>query len=150
MKSIRNLVEGKEYITVQESDPVRHAAEVMAKNDIGAVPVLSHSTGELVGIISERDLLKRVIVTGLSLDATTIGEVMTTELLSTDIDESTEVCMAIMKHNRVRHLVVTKSGTCMGMLSMRDLMHAEVNEKLEQIEALQEYITGKPLIRDRK
>jgi CBS domain-containing protein len=114
------------------------AVKIMVGHDVGALPVLDD--GKLVGVFSERDLMKRVIVQGLDPRITPVASVMTRDLATTDINHDHTVAMAIMTERRVRHLPVLEQGKIVGFISMRALMRAESDGKDHEIQSLTNYI----------
>jgi CBS domain-containing protein len=139
MKSIQAILGNRETVTVDLGASVLDAARVMAARRIGAVPVLE---GErLVGIFTERDVLARVVAAGLDPATTTVGDVMSTQLVAAHLDESYEVCLARMQQAHVRHLIVLLANDRMaGIVSLRDLMAADLDEKAEHISLLNAYV----------
>ena len=138
MKSIRMIAGARETITVERQASVKDAADVMTKHQIGAVPVLD--TGRLVGIFTERDVMGRVVAAGRDPQRTTVGEVMSTELVVADAAESYDACLTRMQQARVRHLIVLDGGRLGGILSIRDLLAADADEKDEAITMLNAYV----------
>jgi CBS domain-containing protein len=128
----------RETITVERQASVKDAADVMTKHQIGAVPVLE--TGRLVGIFTERDVMGRVVAAGRDPQRTTVGEVMSTELVVADAAESYDACLTRMQQARVRHLIVLDGGRLAGILSIRDLLAADADEKDEAITMLNAYV----------
>jgi CBS domain-containing protein len=117
---------------------VRDAAAIMARHHIGAVPVVD---GErLVGIFTERDVLARVVAAGLDPAATPIAEVMSTQLVVAEIGETYQTCLQRMQQARVRHLIVLDRGRLGGILSIRDLLAVDLDEKDEAIALLNAYV----------
>lgn len=113
------------------------------------MPVLSDD-GKLLGIFSERDLLKRVVVKGLNPADVKVDDVMTQEIMIALEDESYEECLAKMKKAGVRHLpVVDKNNNLIGMISLRDLMDISLDEKMERIEMLHAYIYYRPPLEEK-
>lgn len=126
-----------------------NVAKLMAEKNIGAVPVLSDD-GKLLGIFSERDLLKRVVVKGLNPADVKVDDVMTQEIMIALEDESYEECLAKMKKAGVRHLpVVDRNNNLIGMISLRDLMDISLDEKMERIEMLHAYIYYRPPLEEK-
>ncbi len=144
MKTAGDVVRNKNLYFVRSGDNVLNVAKLMAEKNIGAVPVLSED-GKLLGIFSERDLLKRVVVKGLNPADVKVDDVMTNEIMIALEDESYEECLAKMKKAGVRHLpVVDKNNNLIGMISLRDLMDISLDEKTERIEMLHAYIYYRP------
>ena len=138
MRSIKAIVGERQTITVAASTTVGDAARLMAAHQIGAVAVLD---GErLAGIFTERDLLIRVVAPGLDAQATAVGDVMSTELVVADLAESYDVCLQRMHQAGVRHLIVLDHGRLAGILSLRDLLRADLDEKDEAITLLNAYV----------
>ncbi len=114
------------------------AVKIMVGHDVGALPVLDGD--RLVGVFSERDLMKRVIVQGLDPSATKVSEVMTRELWAADICDDHTVAMKIMSEQRIRHLPVLDQGNLAGFISLRDLLRLELEGKDHEIKSLTDYI----------
>jgi CBS domain-containing protein len=110
----------------------------MAARHISAVPVVDDE--RVVGIFTERDVLVRVVAANRDPAATTIGDVMSTQLVAANVDEPYEVCLQRMHQAHVRHLVVTTEGRLAGIVSLRDLMTVDLNEKSEAINLLNAYV----------
>lgn len=114
------------------------AVKIMVGHDVGALPVLDDT--RLVGVFSERDLMKRVIVQGLDPRATKVSEVMTREIWAADIKDDHTVAMKIMSEQRIRHLPILDKGSLVGFLSLRDLLRLELEHKDHEIKSLTDYI----------
>jgi CBS domain-containing protein len=138
MKSIRSIVASRETVTVDSMTSVLDAARVMSARHIGAVPVVD---GErLVGIFTERDVMARIVAEARDPRATPIAAVMSTTLVVTEINETFEACLARMQQARVRHIIVLDSGRLAGIVSLRDLMAADLDDKEEAITLLNAYV----------
>lgn len=138
MKTVGPLVRGRETVVVDASMTVRDAASLMSERHIGAVPVRD---GErLVGIFTERDVMARVVAQARPADTTRVAEVMSTDLVVADVSESHDACLRRMQQARVRHLIVLDHGTLAGILSLRDLLNVELDEKDEAITWLNAYV----------
>jgi CBS domain-containing protein len=138
MKPIRPLVENREVVVVDVGTTIAQAARIMSERQVGAVPVLD---GERVaGVFSERDVLSRVVAAGVDPAATPVSSVMTTDLIVADIAENHDVCMRRMQQARVRHLLVLRDGRLAGVLSLRDLLALELDERDEAITLLNAYV----------
>ncbi len=149
MKTAGEIVRNKNLYFAKSGDTVLDVAKLMAEKNIGAVPVLSED-GKLIGIFSERDLLKRVIVKGLNPKEVKVDDVMTREIMLALDDESYEECLAKMKKAGIRHLpVVDRNNNLLGMLSIRDLMDISLDEKTEKIEMLHAYIYYRPPLEEK-
>jgi len=111
----------------------------MAARKIGALPVLDGD--RLAGIVTERDILVRVVAADLDPVATPVAQIMSAPLLVADIGESCEACMERMQRAHVRHLIVLDQGRLAGILSLRDLMAIDLDEKAETISLLNAYVS---------
>jgi CBS domain-containing protein len=149
MKKIGDIVRNKALFFVKSGETVLNVAKFMAEKNIGAVPVLSDD-GKLIGIFSERDILKRVVAKGLNPAEVKVDDVMTRELMLALEEESYEECLAKMKKAGVRHLpVVDKENNLLGVVSIRDLMDISLDDKMEKIEMLHAYIYYRPPLEEK-
>jgi len=139
MKSVRTIIGDREIVTVACSTCTREAARLMAARQIGALPILDGD--RLAGIITERDILVRVVAADLAPASTPVAEIMSTELLVADIGEPCEACLHRMQEAHVRHLIVLDQGRLAGILSLRDLMAVDLDEKTETINLLNAYVS---------
>ena len=114
MRSIRAILGERETIVVARSASIAEAARLMSAHHIGALPVLDND--RLVGIFTERDVLTRIVAAGRDPGTTLVGEVMSTELVVADLNESYEVCLARMQQAHVRHLVALQEGRLAGIV----------------------------------
>jgi CBS domain-containing protein len=138
MKLIRAVIEGQQTRVVDQGASALEAARVMTEHGIGAVPVID---GERVaGIFTERDLMARVVAAGRDPASTSVRDVMSTELVVADAQETHAVGLRRMQQARVRHLMVLDRGRLAGVLSVRDLLAVEMNEKDEEINLLNAYV----------
>ncbi|SRR5712692_4977549 len=138
MKSIRTIVGERETVTVDRQTSVLEAARLMSEHHIGAVPIVDGD--RLAGIFTERDVMARVVAEARDSRATKVGDVMSTDLVVADIAESYEACLGRMQQARVRHLIVLEQGRLAGILSLRDLMAADLDDKVESITLLNAYV----------
>jgi len=129
---------GREVISVVPSASVYEAIELMATRSIGALLVLEH--GRIVGILSERDYARKVILQGRSSRTTTVGEIMTSPVLTAPSRLTVEEAMAVMTEKRVRHLPVVDDGWLRGMISVGDLVKEIIAEQQFVIGQLHNYI----------
>lgn len=143
MRTIRHLIEAKrELFHISPDLSVYEAARYMSERQIGAVCVLE---GErLVGIVSERDIMARVVSTGLDPRATRVAEVMSAKPVTVDADESYTNCIKLMQKGKFRHLPVLEGKRLLGLISFRDLLQVDVEEKKEEIEMMRAYIQQAP------
>ena len=142
MKTLRSLIAGREVYAIQKNVTVQDAAVYMTSKHIGAIPVLDGD--RLVGIFSERDVINRVVSRGCEPMTTKVEDVMTRELVVASADESYESCLWKMKQAACRHLPIVDEGRLLGVLSVRDLLMMEIDEKDEKIEFLQNYLFTVP------
>lgn len=139
MQSISQLLAGKPaVVTVRPHDSVRQALEVMASHNIGAVPVVDDT--RLVGIFSERDYARKVVLQGLASDNTPVQAVMTTQVRCASLDDTVMGLMDVMTKKHIRHLPVLDSKKLLGILSIGDLVKAVIEDQQFQIRQLEEYI----------
>jgi CBS domain-containing protein len=138
MKSIRDIVVAQDTVIVDRATMVTAAARIMADRNIGAVPVVDGH--RVVGIFSERDALNRVVAAGLAPESTPIADVMSSQLVTADINDSCDACLNRMEHAHVRHLIVLDDDRMAGVVSMRDLMAVDLDDKVQTIVMLNEYI----------
>lgn len=141
VQSIASILneKGDAVWSVTPESTVYEAIAVMADKSIGAVLVLRGE--ELVGILSERDYARKVILQGKSSKRTRVAEIMTTSLITVPPEATVDGCMRMMTHHRVRHLpVVDGLRGVMGVLSIGDLVKAVIADQAETIEQLNSYI----------
>lgn len=148
MKPVGALIEGQRTVMVPDGSTVADAARDMAAHRIGAVPVVDGD--RLVGIFTERDLLTRVVAKGVDPSGALVRDVMTTELVVASVAESYESCLRRMQHAGIRHLLVLRDGQLAGVLSLRDLLRMDVDEKDETITLLNAYLHDIPVVLVRK
>ena len=118
--------------------PVLEAIRLMAEHGVGALLVMQGE--KLVGIVSERDYARKVILKGRSSSDTPVRQIMTAEVITVEPGFSTQQCMQIMTDRRVRHLPVVENGRVLGMLSIGDLVRSVLAEQAQTIEQLENYI----------
>jgi CBS domain-containing protein len=138
MKPISAVIQGQETAVVPRQATVVDAVRVMTERNIGAVPVVDDE--RLVGIFTERDVMARVVAIGLDPKTTPVGDVMSPELVTADVRDSCDTCMRRMQQARVRHLIVLNEGRLAGILSLRDLLAVDADEKDEAINLLNAYV----------
>jgi|SRR5215831_7828480 CBS domain-containing protein len=142
MKCVKEIVVGQDLVTVNSRVPVSEAARMMAARNIGAVPIADG--GRLAGIFTERDALTRIVAAGRDPASTPIGDVMSSGLVVASIDESCETCLERMRQAHIRHLIVLDGERMAGIVSMRDLMAVDLDDKLETITLLNAYVHSVP------
>jgi len=126
MTTVRELVKDRRLYSVDADRTVLEAARYMLEHNIGAVPVLRD--GELAGILSERDIMNRVVAVGRTPGTTAVSEVMTANPRAVAADESIEECLFIMREFGFRHLPIVDGKQVKGVVSLRDLLMHQANE----------------------
>ncbi len=139
---ICDLIKNQETYRADAGQTVLDVAKAMVARNIGAVPVLRD--GVLVGIFSERDLMKRVVVEGRQADSTRVLEVMTSDPLVVSPEETPENCMLLMRRHGFRHLPICDGKQLRGLVSLRDLMLHDLNEKDHEVRMMRAYIQASP------
>jgi CBS domain-containing protein len=142
MACIYDLIKEQETYRAEVSQSVLELAQAMVDRNIGAVPVLRQ--GELVGIFSERDLMRRVVAAGLDPANTLVGDVMTDDPLTVAPTEDVETCMVLMRRHGFRHLPICEGKLLKGLVSLRDIMLHDLNEKDHDIRMMRAYIQAAP------
>lgn len=138
MKSIGKVAAGREIYFLRTDQTVREASRYMTERRVGAVAVLEGS--RLVGILSERDVMGRVVARGLDPDQTTVADVMTRDLVVGEMADSHDDGLRKMKQAGCRHLPVVDGDRLVGMVSQRDLLQIDLSQKDEEIRWLNAYI----------
>jgi len=146
MKTIDALVAEREVYYVRAEQSVREVARYMTERRVGAVAVLEGS--RLAGIVSERDIMGRVVARGLDPDATRVGDIMTRDLVVAHAGESHDDGLRKMKQAGCRHLPIVKDDQLLGMVSQRDLLQIDLTQKDEEIRWLNAYIHFIPPTRE--
>jgi signal-transduction protein with cAMP-binding, CBS, and nucleotidyltransferase domain len=116
------------------------ALQLMADKDVGALLVIDGES--IVGVFSERDYARKVILKGKSSKSTFVAELMSTPVFYIEPDKTIEDCMALMTAKRMRHLPVLDNGALIGMVSIGDVVNALITEQKITIRDLENYITG--------
>ena len=142
MKLIKHLLDrkGRDIISVKPETSVLDAIRLMAEKGIGSLVVMEDQ--ELLGIMSERDYARKVIIKGRSSESTAVSEIMTANVLTTSSSETVNDCMGVMTEKKIRHLPVVEDSIVIGMISIGDLVEAIIADQQEEIEQLEHYISG--------
>lgn len=142
MQLVKHVLQekGSAIYAIAPDQPVLAAIREMADKYIGALLVMRD--GVLLGIVSERDYARKVILKGRSSAQTAVQEIMSSPVLTVAPGDSVNQCMKLMTDKRVRHLPVVENGQVVGMLSIGDLVKAVIDDQAEQLEQLQRYIAG--------
>jgi len=147
MRKLREIMRAGFLFMVQRDATVREAVQVMTDNNVGIVLVLE---GErLVGVFSERDVVRRVVDRGLDPDRAQVGDVMTTDIVVGDPDEDYQSAMRKMDQANIRHLLVVQGPEMLSMISIRDLIRVDMQDKGEEIRFLREYLYQVPQVAGR-
>ncbi|MBP0622016.1 CBS domain-containing protein [Cupriavidus consociatus] len=143
MKTARQVLESKPTQAIYSIPPtatVYAALQLMAEKGIGALLVIEH--GDIMGILSERDYARKVILMQRTSRETLVRDIMTTSVIYVSAGQSTDECMALMTKHRLRHLPVMENEELVGMLSIGDLVKDIISEQQFIIEQLEHYIHG--------
>jgi CBS domain-containing protein len=142
MRKVSQILQGKEarVCTVPQEAPVLEVIRLMAEQHIGSVLVVRG--GELIGIATERDYARKVILQGRSSADTPVHQIMSSPVTCVSPDATVQHCMEIMTDRHVRHLPVKDGGTVVGMVSIGDLVKAVIEDQQQEISQLQQYIAG--------
>jgi CBS domain-containing protein len=143
MKSVTQILKSKPDHTVYTIAPtasVFDAVKLMAEKNIGAVVVMEGE--KIVGIITERDYARKIVLMARSSKETLVRDIMTSSAMYVSPGHSTEECMALMTETRVRHLLVIENGELLGLVSIGDLVKDIISQQKFIIQQLEHYITG--------
>ncbi|WP_368561730.1 CBS domain-containing protein [Pseudoxanthomonas sp. UTMC 1351] len=142
MRTVRQLLGAKapEVFAVSPDDSVLDAIKLMALKGVGAVLVMQD--GRLVGIISERDYARKVVLQGRSSSNTPVRDIMTADVVTVRLDDTVDRCMQIVTDHRIRHLPVVESGNVIGVVSIGDLVKAVIEDQQLELDQLQRYIAS--------
>ena len=140
--TVKQLLDSKEdeIFSIEPGVLVIDAIKVMNEKKVGALPVIQD--GKLVGILSERDYTRKVILNNRSSSSTTVSEIMTANVKTVEPSQTIEECMVIMSDNHIRHLPVVQEDAVVGVLSVMDVVKNIITEKEFIIEQLEQYITA--------
>ncbi|WP_277964523.1 CBS domain-containing protein [Pseudomonas sp. RIT-To-2] len=145
MKTVADLLKLKaqqhqQVHTIGPDQMVLDALKLMAEKNIGALPVVKD--GAVVGIISERDYARKVVLQGLSSVGTPVSRIMSAKVITVDPHKQVDACMNIMTDGHLRHLPVVQDGQLLGLLSIGDLVKEAIAEQADLIRQLEQYIRG--------
>jgi CBS domain-containing protein len=145
MKTVAQLLKLKvshnqQVHTIAQDQMVLDALKVMAEKNIGALPVVHN--GALVGMVSERDYARKMVLKGRSSIGTPVSAIMSATVITVDSQQTVETCMSIMTDNHLRHLPVVEHGELLGLLSIGDLVKEAIAEQADLIQQLEQYIRG--------
>jgi CBS domain-containing protein len=142
MSTIKQILDTKGYMvwSIHPQESVFAAIQLMAEKEVGALVVLEGDA--VVGIISERDYARKVVLKGRSSRETAVRDIMTPDVIYVRLDQSIEECMTIVTERRIRHLPVLDGGRLVGIISIGDLVKTIIAEQQFIIEQLEHYISG--------
>jgi CBS domain-containing protein len=142
MNTVRQLLKNKSDIvfSISPQAPVYEALELMAEKELGAVLVMEND--KLVGIFSERDYARKVILKGRSSKVALVGELMTSKLYCVSLSDTLDTCMTLITNQRTRHLPVLEDGQLMGIVSIGDVVKQIISGHETTIRELEKYILG--------
>lgn len=144
MITVKQVLQGKGYPetwTISPDATVFEALKLLSEKRVGALPVVE--AGKLVGILSERDYARKVILKGKSSLNTPVREIMTEEVITVEPEQSMQACMELMTNMRVRHLPVLDNTKLLGIISIGDVLKEIITEQELFIRDLQNYIEGR-------
>jgi len=143
MKTVRELMQskpGRSVVTVRPEQTVLDAIKLLAAEDVGAALVMTGTT--LVGILSERDYTRKVILQGRASNSTRVEDIMTANVVCVTPRTSARECMSLMTDKQIRHLPVVDDSRVIGMVSIRDIVGDIIADQDFTIEQLEHYISG--------
>ena len=139
MHNVQQILDqkGRRIISAAPAASVREVISLMAEHNISAVLIMNGS--ELLGIITERDYARKVILQGRTSADTPVSEIMTSQVISVSPGETAQKCMSLMTEKKCRHLPVLDKGEVVGMVSIGDLVKAVIEDQQKEIQQLQQY-----------
>jgi CBS domain-containing protein len=143
MTKLREIMVPGFVNAVQRGETVADAVRTMTDRNIGIVAVLDGD--RLVGLVSERDVVRRVVARGGDPATTVVDEIMTTQIVFAGPDEAFQDAVQLMDAANIRHLPVVENGALLSMISVRDLLRVELHARREEIRYLKEYMFNAPI-----
>ena len=142
MKLVKHLLDtkGSDIISIARDASVFDAISVMAQRSIGSLLVVE--AGKIVGIVTERDYARKVLLLGRSSETTTVEAIMSTDVITATVEQTVKECMTLMTEKRIRHLPVVADDKVVGLISIGDLVQAIISDQQKEIEQLENYISG--------
>lgn len=142
MKLVKHLLDskGRDVISIRSDASVLDAIKLMAERAVGSLLVMDGD--RLEGIVTERDYARKVIIKGRASESTRVGEIMTSEVRTASLEQTVNECMTVMTKRKIRHLPVVDEGHVVGMISIGDLVQAIIESQQEEIQHLEQYISG--------
>ena len=142
MATVRDMIrkKGGEVYAISPEATVYEALKAMADHNTGALLVMNGD--DMVGILSERDCVRKVDLAGRHVQETKVNEIMTGDVITVNCDQPLEDCMSLMMEKGIRHLPVYDSNTLMGLVSVRDVLKEMIEQQQVMLSQLERYITG--------
>lgn len=144
MKTVEQILKTKSQhqtvYTIGPDDSVLDALKLLAEKNIGALPVVEG--GKVVGIVSERDYARKLVLKGRSSAATPVREIMSAPVVTVEPKQKLDFCMNLMTDRHLRHLPVVDNGRLLGLLSIGDLVKETIDEQASLIKQMEQYIRG--------
>ncbi|MDD2006177.1 CBS domain-containing protein [Pseudomonas putida] len=144
MKNVEQILKTKSQhqtvYTIGPDDSVLDALKLLAEKNVGALPVVEG--GQVVGIVSERDYARKLVLKGRSSAATPVREIMSAPVVTVDPKQKLDFCMNLMTDRHLRHLPVVDNGRLLGLLSIGDLVKETIDEQASLIKQMEQYIRG--------
>ena len=142
MKLVKHLLNAKggDVISIAPAASVFDAIKLMADRAVGSLLVMDDE--KIIGIVTERDYARKVILLGRSSETTRVEQVMSTEVITATAEQTVRQCMTLMTEKRIRHLPVVAEDKVIGMISIGDLVQAIISDQQQEIEQLEQYISG--------
>lgn len=151
MPTVAQILKSKSDVRLDHDNPVAtidvhesvfEAVKMMSQHQIGALVVTEGSEKKIVGIVTERDYARKIVLMDRASKTTPVGDIMTAQVLCVRLTDTAEDCMALMTQRRMRHLPVIDEGRLVGMVSIGDLVKNIISEQQFTIQQLEHYITG--------
>ena len=144
MKTVEQILKTKSQhqtvYTIGPDDSVLDALKLLAEKNVGALPVVEG--GQVVGIVSERDYARKLVLKGRSSAATPVREIMSAPVVTVEPKQKLDFCMNLMTDRHLRHLPVVDNGRLLGLLSIGDLVKETIDEQASLIKQMEQYIRG--------
>ena len=143
MNTVQHILEAKgpDVYTIGPSDSVLDALELLAEKGIGAL-VVTEGESQIVGLLSERDYARKVVLLGRVSKDTPVRDIMTAEVVCVTLEQSVDTCMGLMTQKHIRHLPVVVDERLAGLISIGDVVKAVIEQHKFAIEQLEHYIAG--------
>jgi CBS domain-containing protein len=141
VRAVGALIGSFQAVTIHRSASALNAATLIAVHQISALPIIDEH--RLMGIVTERDILARVVASGLDPATTPVADIMSTDLVVADISEGCAVCLQMMQQAHIRHLILldrTQGNRFAGIVSLRDLLAEDLAEKADEVRLLSAYV----------